>query len=222
MRLEKQWFASSVVVAAFHAMACVGDEPAAISGANDGGAETGAADGGSSPETGASNGGDAAAGKRVFVTSALFAGDFGGVTQADAKCQQAAGAAGLGGTFKAWLSVDGEDTWPSKRFTKTSGYVRIDGMAVATSWNDLTDGNLQAPINVDENGRPVTTDPFVWTNTDEGGAQGNLAQDCSDWTSTSTTAIVGNATKLDTSWTDDDDASLKDCGQQLRLYCFEQ
>src|SRR5438105_668310 len=43
--------------------------------------------------------------KRVFVTHATFRGDFGGESFADEQCNLAAWAAGLGGTWRAWLST---------------------------------------------------------------------------------------------------------------------
>ena len=43
--------------------------------------------------------------KTVFVTSATYDGNFGTLANADANCQGLADAAGLGGTYKAWLSA---------------------------------------------------------------------------------------------------------------------
>jgi len=54
-------------------------------------------------------------GVRVFVTSSSWNGNLGGLSGAGAKCQQAADAAGLGGTWVAWLSdstYDAKDRIP--------------------------------------------------------------------------------------------------------------
>ena len=89
----------------------------------------------------------------VFLSSAVYDGAMGGLDGADAKCQALAAAAGLPGTFRAWLS-DSTGS-PSTRFTQsTLRYVRVDGVKVADDWADLTDATklLYAPINVTENG----------------------------------------------------------------------
>ena len=44
--------------------------------------------------------------KRVFVTSANYTGDLGGLVGADSKCQALADSAGLDGNYKAWLSTN--------------------------------------------------------------------------------------------------------------------
>jgi hypothetical protein len=64
--------------------------------------------------------------KIVFVTNGVFSGSFGGLPDADALCQAEAQAAGLAGTFKAWLS----DTYdsPGTRFNKQgTPYQLVDG-----------------------------------------------------------------------------------------------
>ena len=78
----------------------------------------------------------------------------GGVTGADSVCQARANAAGLSGTFKAWISGGSYSSSPASRFTRSTvlPYVRIDGAVVANDWNDLTDGTIQNPINIDEFG----------------------------------------------------------------------
>jgi hypothetical protein len=56
--------------------------------------------------------------KRVFVSGSKWNGNLGGLAGADAKCQQAADAAGLGGTFRAWISDDA--TSASSRLTHSA------------------------------------------------------------------------------------------------------
>ena len=99
---------------------------------------------------------------RVFVTSTNYTGNLGGLAGADAKCQERANAANLGGTWKIWLS----DTTgsPSTRFTKSSNpYKLLNGTTIANNWSDLTDGTLQNPLNMTELGTTVQTS--TWTNT---------------------------------------------------------
>ncbi|MGZ3454239.1 MAG: hypothetical protein ACXVEF_31830, partial [Polyangiales bacterium] len=84
------------------------------------------------PETSTAN-------KVVFVTSTLYTGDLGGVAGADSKCQSAAAAASLAGTFKAWVSS--ATSSPSTTFVRTTGdYALPDGTVVAHGWSGLTSG----------------------------------------------------------------------------------
>ena len=77
--------------------------------------------------------GSAYAQKTVFVTSAQFNGNLGGLTGADDKCQaEANGPASIvpSGTYLAWLS-DGTDS-PDTRFTKSAHpYMLPDGSKIA-------------------------------------------------------------------------------------------
>jgi len=90
----------------------------------------------------------------IFATSVMFNGDLGGLLGADAECQALAVAAGLPGSYMAWLSTDTES--PSTRMTQsTTPYVRPDGVQVAPDWAGLVDGSLDAPIDVTEVGGAV-------------------------------------------------------------------
>ncbi|EJK55631.1 hypothetical protein THAOC_24620, partial [Thalassiosira oceanica] len=109
--------------------------------------------------------------KIVFVTSERYNGNLGGLAGADARCQERAKAAGLSGTFKAWLSD--RTTSVSQRFDRDFDYAaffRTDGVMVANDWSDLTDGSLLGAIDRDEFGNTVGAN-FAWTNTDTGGTQ---------------------------------------------------
>ena len=92
---------------------------------------------------------------RVFLTSATFDGNLGGIAGADAKCEAAAASASLGGSWQAWLSD--HVTYPALTFPQLgASYRRLDGAVIATSWADLVDGSIASPINVDESGKNVT------------------------------------------------------------------
>jgi len=155
--------------------------------------------------------------KRVFASSTFQTGGFGGVSSADTICAERASAAGLTGTFLAWVSD--ADTSPSSRFVQSSsGYTLVDGTTVvAADWNDLTDGMLAHAINRDENGNLVGGD--VWTGTSAVGAAATAR--CSDWatSSASVTGQCGTTGQAGAAWT----AFLTpSCNTPLRLYCFEQ
>ena len=173
--------------------------------------------------------------KIVFVSSAGYNGNLGGVAGADAKCQELATAAGLSGTFKAWLSDSTSS--PSTSFThNTKPYQLVDGTIIAQNWNDVTDGALSASIDIDENGvklpAPNQTLTGVWTDTD---ANGNLLTpclggvttcNCNNWTNTThdilINGVAGYANYYDmytSAWTF---SSQYYCDAINRLYCFEQ
>jgi hypothetical protein len=154
-------------------------------------------------------------GKRVFVTSTTTKGGFGGTSGADAFCAAHATAAGLSGTFKAWLSITGDG--PSTRFTQSAvPYGLVDGTIVANDWSDLVDGTLAHAIDVDESGNTVSDD--VWTSTDGAGAP--LSPNCNNYLdATTASGICGNTNLKNGGWTNNSSPS---CSLSLRLYCFEQ
>jgi len=133
--------------------------------------------------------------KRVFVTSTIYDGNLGGLAGADAKCAARAAAAGLSGTYKAWLSSS--TTSAASRLTHaTVPYKRTDGVTIANNWTDLTDGAIAEPISRDEFGHVLSSAGSVWTGTaDDGSSKGSFGTNdfCCDWTCNVSTrsAVVG-------------------------------
>lgn len=105
--------------------------------------------------------------KIAFITAAAVAPNLGGLAEYDALCTTRARAAGLPGSYKAWLLDD--NTSVRSRFTRvTVPYVRPDGVKVAANFAGITSGTLLAPINVTENKTPVSGGGFTvfaWTGT---------------------------------------------------------
>lgn len=162
--------------------------------------------------------------KMVFVTSSTYSGNLGGLSGADSKCQSKANAAGLKGTWKAWLSDD--TTSASSRLTHFNGpYVRKDGLVVATSWRDLTDGTLQNPIRIDELGGDMynyTT--AAWTGTS---TSGNIIKpNCNNWTNNSSSydiqGVYGGISSTKSYWTVSAESTSICSNNNVALYCFEQ
>ena len=95
--------------------------------------------------------------KTVFITSAKFKGNLGGLAGADDKCQaEADDPASIvpSGTYLAWLS-DGTDS-PDTRFTKSAHpYILLDGTKIAENYTDLTDGTILHAINIDSTGKAL-------------------------------------------------------------------
>ena len=164
---------------------------------------------------------DCTPGQRVFITVQAFNGDLGGLSGADAICQGEADRAGLGGNFVAWLSTS--DTDARDRVDDVL-YRRLDGQLVAVDLNDLTDGSIANPINLDVDGGLGGSASFVFTGTlaDGTAAAGN----CQNWTRDFdgvggvAGAGVGQKSLTNSGWTIDPFNFA--CGaQQLPIYCFE-
>jgi hypothetical protein len=164
-------------------------------------------------------------GKTVFITSLEYQGDRGGRAGGDAKCAERAAAAGLPGSYKAWLSD--HTCAPAdacRSFTKNAGpYYRVDGVRIADDWDDLTDGELAQPINIDEQGAQVTITQNAWTNTKPDGHLGQTSASltCSEWTTSSSgNGLGGRSHETDTDWTVG--IALNCGGTSTHLYCFQQ
>jgi hypothetical protein len=161
----------------------------------------------------------------VFVTQTAYQGDLGGLAGADAICQQRAEAAGLPGTdWTAWLS---DDTTNARNRIPRGEYRRVDGTLVASNRADLFDGELAAPINLNEYGQ--TQASFAWTATNlDGTGTGNT---CNNWTDASSEqggcpdpgdpkcGSVGSTSATNAEWTKLNAAPFQ-CSAQYNLYCF--
>ena len=161
-------------------------------------------------------------GRIVFVTSSVYGAYLGGIAGADAKCQLAAGSVGLPGTFRAWLSTDLDAA--RDRLTHAAGpYSLVNGTVVATSWTQLTSGTLMHAIDRTELAGPPLAGTAcggaaVWTGTDIGGNH-YTGYNCTAWTLTSGSVVVGLATSGANAWT----ASCTGmCSGTAALYCLAQ
>jgi hypothetical protein len=149
----------------------------------------------------------------VFVTTTEYQANLGGLAGADQKCQDAADAAQLGGTWTAWLSDSTEnaiDRIPDGQ------YQLLDGTQVADDKADLTDGRLKAEIILAENGQELPGS--VWTGTE---ANGNgTVSNCNNWTVNSSESVGdwGFNAYVDDFWTLLPPPDQ--CSQEYRLYCF--
>ena len=163
----------------------------------------------------------------VFVTSAVYSGNLGGLSGADAKCQNLANNAGLIGVWKAWLSI-----WNSNARNRITdqAYINPRGELVANNLADLTDGSIERPINIDEKGSKIYYG-VVWTGTKSDGTYNykyyyDDIRSCLSWSSSSSNAqsTVGLTDSKDKLWTDNsfNAASFMYCVYPARLYCFEQ
>ena len=170
--------------------------------------------------------------RTVFTTSASFPGDLGnnldcskGLDGGDCICEALADIAGLEMNFKAWLSTSVDEPAGPNFYHHDGPYVRIDGVMVAVSWDDLTDGTLLQPIEVDEQGGRPGIDPSsdrVWTGTAaDGTAFVGGGSSCNGWTSTTDSGEgrQGNLTDTGRTWTEQ---VSEGCDEMFPIYCFEQ
>jgi len=162
--------------------------------------------------------------KTVFVTSATFDGNLGGLTGADDKCQaEADGPASIvpSGTYLAWLS-DGTDS-PATRFTKSAHpYMLPDGSKIAEDFTDLTDGSILHSIDIDTTGEPVGRQRF-WTGTNPDGTTSEHLVTCDGWTADPLPyfhGMAGDTTRASTLWSSR--YARMGCGRTFRLACFQQ
>ena len=162
----------------------------------------------------------------MFVTSIKNNGNlsvgssFIGVNGGDYSCQYYANLSGLGVKWKAWLS-NSTISASSRLHHSNVPYKLVNGVTVANNWNDLTDGSLLAPINVNESGAGMVN-TSVWTNTNYNGEiySNNAISSCDNFRSSSLqTAVVGNSSRADNTWTV---SNIVFCNTLSSLYCFEQ
>jgi hypothetical protein len=161
----------------------------------------------------------------VFVTSATYNGDLrepgtSGPAGADLKCQRLAAAAGLPGTYKAWLSAPVESATSRLRHS-TVPYVLPgpDRPVVASNWNSLISGfTLAHALDRDERGNTVGR--ITWTGSDSDGTFSGSA--CGEWNSIapSATGSTGYSSETDNDWTSFSFDYA--CATALSLYCFQQ
>jgi hypothetical protein len=124
---------------------------------------------------------------RGFITREMFNGDLNGLGGADDKCQDAALAAGLPGSFRAFLSSD--DVSANQRFADRIGdptpYLLPGGQKLAGSYDDLvTHGPGELGIYRTEFGEPIL-EAFVATNTSPDGEVLDPEASCASWQSAS-------------------------------------
>lgn len=151
----------------------------------------------------------------MFVTSTTHTPDLGGLSGADAICQSRAQAAGLPGSYRAWLSTSMINA--INRLGSASGWMLTNGHPFANATGDLAAGKVLWPPAVDEAGAQQPSS-FVWTGT-QGNGSSNTDGACSDWTTASSSAFATLGTTLGVTDSWSADAAVA-CTEPLRLFCF--
>lgn len=160
---------------------------------------------------------------RIFVTRETFDGGFGSIFGADAICTNLAQQAGLpGNNWRAWLG--NQYISISEHLDhSTKQYVIYDSegtsFIVANNWDDLLDGNINVPINLNQFGEVLGSER-VWTGTK---ADGSLSMaDCKNWHGTAKVffGVSGLTSVTDNRWTQNSD--IDQCGFPRHIYCVQQ
>jgi hypothetical protein len=117
----------------------------------------------------------------AFITSTQQSvTTIGGVAGADALCDARALAAGLPGTYVAWISSSTSNA--KDRLGTASGWVRTDRRPFAASAEDPYASKLLYPLNLDETGALAPADPIATATEPDGTV---ATEHCLDWTSVS-------------------------------------
>lgn len=167
----------------------------------------------------AGNSGGEEGSHQVFVTTATYNGNLGGLSGADAKCQSEADGALLGGTWKAILSNGGVSAASRISIAAAAPVYNMLGELVATGPGELWSGTVLNKLAYDTSGNllPLTE---VWT-----GSNGNglgAAEHCLDWFIDAGVqiGIWGMPADLTpTSWIS---ASTHTCDNLLSLLCISE
>ena len=155
---------------------------------------------------------------KAFVTSTQYTPGFlGGLAGADAACAARASAAGLAGTFRAFLGGSAGTAW--SRLSGARGWARTDGKPFGDQSSDLQAGRTFYPLILDETGTEIPAGTLVVTGADATAAS---ASSCTDWSSS-------NGGSYDVTWGDPLSGGRSfavnggtACSTaNMRLYCFE-
>jgi hypothetical protein len=160
--------------------------------------------------------------KRLFVTRGTFDANFGPHPDGDALCKNAAAAASLGGSWKAWLADPGLTNAPA--FKDVGPWFAMDGTTKLFNNPAALGGFPLAPITLDEYGAAVGAGDTVWTGLTVGlrSAATCYTWDCLEGCSPANTGYKGTYGQVGTTaqaWTN---AGSGDCYVARHLYCLEQ
>ncbi|MBL8914129.1 MAG: hypothetical protein JNM17_25720 [Archangium sp.] len=177
--------------------------------------------------------------KQMFITSASYQGDLGGIAGADSKCAAAASGAGLTGTWKAWISDRDERGGAARPLVHA-----IDRITAAGPWYLMCRDSKKLLIRAFNNKAALQSVPLdtpsctengtwlgmgmekaAWTGTATGGQASSQANpgesaNCDGWSSIDVgrKGRAGLSSTIPADWTD---FISSGCYERLHLYCFQ-
>jgi hypothetical protein len=117
--------------------------------------------------------------RRAFITKDATNGCLGGLSGADKVCQQAADAAGLGGVWKAFLTVSRQDA--ASRFQSKGPWLEVGSQALLFPNRKSLHAEPDTRITRNQFGEEVTPATY-WTGSQGAGGKGFGVATCNDWT----------------------------------------
>ena len=168
---------------------------------------------------------DCFAPKWVFLSKNVYSSKFGGIGEANIICQKDAQAAGLAGTYSAWISdmFPGNAPNPNWLNLEFQGWYRMPTdppSLFAKGFNGLSNPG-QNPLNVLANGTKNVSLTKVWTATTVLGKKNEGSGNCNSWQDMGfgMNGGIGNPQAIDKTWTD---LSAPLCGRiEDGIYFFE-
>src|SRR5690606_3134716 len=165
--------------------------------------------------------------RMAFVTSVSGSGDFSTWDDADGKTSEAAadaicqkrasmGELPLPQTYKAWISTALNHA--IDRLHYDGSLYGVDGVMIASSYAELTNGALHAPLQTNQYGEPQGP-YYTWTGTLENGRNSGL--NCNSWTvDRQTGGSIGGRYAADSHWTNYSPNGGFGCSENgLAIYC---
>lgn len=153
----------------------------------------------------------------MFVTNTLYSGALGGISGADAKCMFAVTYSDLGLNGEWIAIISDESTSAESRIPNGIIFYRVDGVMVAYSKVDLLTGNLDNPINLNENGNTPQGTTLAWTGSFEDG-QIYSEHTCHNWGWANEVGITGLWTSTNGNWLNE---YPFECTEYKHLYCMK-
>lgn len=154
----------------------------------------------------------------IFVTSETWTPNFGGLSGADAKCQEAASNAGFSGV---WIALMSDESRNATDRMPDIVYKKVNGTIVANNEADLFDGSILSPIDMTELGSTVTSSG-VWSGTNVNGNSRVEGDFCNNWSSNNISGYYGSmgfTDKTDSWWIESGNVTCEP--YSLRLYCIK-
>jgi hypothetical protein len=170
------------------------------------------------------------------LSSWALSGGLPGLAGADAVCNASATAAGLKGTYVAWLSDDTDDALcrvndlTGKAGTNCGGlldplnpagpWVRTDGLPFAGTTDELLAHGPITPMRFNEYGDEVDVNAYglYYTATEDSTGAVHAAGACTNWSSVFGTVLFGNEANTGARWTA---YGTSGCNQVRRLVCMQ-
>jgi len=156
---------------------------------------------------------------RIFVTRTRYTGALGGLIGADSLCQTNALAANKGGTWKAWLSANGENA--IDRIAEVGPWYQEpafgDWVKTFNNKANLATSPLAALITDEQGGVVSTASRGYWTGTLATG-KADSGRTCQSW-SVGHSSAYGTRGPGSGSWSGE---TTSGCDQSYGVVCLEQ